>query len=104
MNEARIKELREMAEQAAREAVPCSCIDAFKNRNLTDPQCAYCNYDEQIADAIERVAKEFAERALRTVLHPRHLHAQFAFTSVQQAEGFADGVVAKAISAAERGE
>jgi hypothetical protein len=59
---------------------------------------------KRIADALEATAKEFAEQALRVVLHRNNLHAQFAFTSVQQAEGFADDVVAKAIAAAERGE
>lgn len=28
----------------------CSCIDAYKLRKLSAPDCAYCNYVDEVAD------------------------------------------------------
>lgn len=47
-------------EQSERESVikeldkimPCSCIDAYKLRNLSAPDCCNCNYVEDIADFV----------------------------------------------------
>jgi len=30
------------------EALPCSCLNAYKDRNMVGPQCSQCNYAEEI--------------------------------------------------------
>lgn len=38
--------------------LPCTCIDAYKLRVLSAPDCAHCNYVEDVADfIIERERK-----------------------------------------------
>jgi hypothetical protein len=34
---------------AIKRALPCQCIDAYKGRRLTDPDCPRCNYAEAVA-------------------------------------------------------
>ncbi len=60
--------LRETAEKAANRFLLCHCDEAYKSRGLTQPDCPRCNYAADIADEIERVAKEFAEKALEQVI------------------------------------
>jgi len=56
--------------ERAREALDgCRCIPAYKDRNLTDPECAACNYEDEVAAAItetaERAARVAAEMGVR---------------------------------------
>lgn len=47
----------------------CSCIDAYKLRKLSAPDCAYCNYVDEVADwhmaevarIIEPLKKEYTD-------------------------------------------
>ncbi len=82
--------LREMAEKAA-ETEPvddCSVCDRYP-----DHTCV-----EHRADAIERVARAFAEKALRQMV-PNHSERYFNHGDYEL-----DGTYAEAIAAAEKGE
>jgi hypothetical protein len=32
----------------------CTCLDAYKARNLTDPQCRWCDIGDEVIELIER--------------------------------------------------
>ena len=42
----------EWLEKIIDEVMPCSCIPAYKDRNLTAPDCANCNYKEDLVAAL----------------------------------------------------
>ena len=67
--------LKRRAEEAAKTAIPCTCADDYKLRNRSDPQCFWCQHDEDVLAVVEAVAREFAIRttnALRMRLHCEH--------------------------------
>ena len=37
--------------------MPCSCIDAYKKRNMSAPDCANCNHKEELSEAIHELIK-----------------------------------------------
>ena len=37
--------------------MPCSCIDAYKKRNMSAPDCANCNHKEDLSEAIHSLIK-----------------------------------------------
>lgn len=86
--------LRAMAEAAAKERLPCTCTEDYAKRDLTDPQCVFCNYDDAIEDIAESVARQFAERAID----------EFQKTSIFSRGMLPEDRVAAAIAAAEAGE
>lgn len=47
MNKSREELIKEL-----NKIIPCSCIDAYKLRKLTSPDCANCNYADDVADFI----------------------------------------------------
>jgi hypothetical protein len=53
MNEELIKELNKI--------IPCSCIDAYKFRKLSAPDCANCIYAKDILDFIVAREKKIIE-------------------------------------------
>ena len=42
----------------------CTCIDDYKKRNLTDPECWYCVYGDYLIEAASTI-KELQEEAAR---------------------------------------
>jgi len=45
------KDMDKMREKIL-EIMPCTCIPAYKDRGLSAPDCASCNYGEELADYI----------------------------------------------------
>jgi len=48
MNNIKKKEIETMID----DVIPCTCIDAYKKRNLSSPDCANCLYRRDLVDAI----------------------------------------------------
>jgi hypothetical protein len=54
--------------------VPCSCIPAYKDRGMTDPQCTYCDVlgsEQDMADAVLTIPEiaGVIERAAKLAEH-----------------------------------
>lgn len=45
-------EMRESIIKYLKKIMPCSCIDAYKLRNLSSPDCSWCGYGEDIVEFI----------------------------------------------------
>lgn len=56
--------LRERCEEAAKKIAPCTCVDDYTRRGRSDPQCIGCAVADDFADAMEALARAFAEAAL----------------------------------------
>lgn len=64
--------------------IPCSCISAYTERSMSAPDCAQCNYIEEIADFILEDRKNVVApflNSLRKLSDPRsdsssHIEAQ----------------------------
>lgn len=66
--------LRERCEEAALGALgACSCHDDYSARDRTDPNCIWCNYHDEVKDALEGVA--LRERELTIAAMQRILRA-----------------------------
>lgn len=72
-------ESREELIRKLKEIMPSSCINAYKKRNLSAPDCAWCNYGEDIADFIiedrKKVAIKELEYLLNDLINPHIAHS-----------------------------
>lgn len=41
--------------------MPCTCLDDYKKRNMSDPDCSWCGYGEDITDFILADRKRICE-------------------------------------------
>lgn len=113
--------LHNFARAAADKLVPCTCIDAYRDRGLTDPQCANCEFAAEIADAMVALARDFARLVLAEVVvaekHPNMptyiAHAVLpqykklfglGYATMAEAEEHANWAIDAAIAAAEAGK
>ena len=54
-------------DRARRVLPPCSCEGGFKERGLVAPDCVWCNWGEDVADALAAVRADERERCARLV-------------------------------------
>jgi hypothetical protein len=50
-------ERREEIVEKVKKILPCTCDMAYTDRFLTDPNCPFCNYGEDIIDLVEAAWK-----------------------------------------------
>ena len=77
--------------------MPCSCIDAYKMRGLSAPDCAYCNYVDDIADMIMK-EREIIISSLREIKKRRSANTEEWNCSVT------GSAINKAIDIVDRGD
>lgn len=47
----------------------CHCLEAYKDRGMVDPGCAYCNTFDEVKDAIAEAIQEERRRISETIGH-----------------------------------
>lgn len=47
--------------------MPCSCLDAYKLRKMTDPWCSWCEYGGHILDFVLADRKRIVEPLIRVM-------------------------------------
>lgn len=47
-----MSDVRQELVEELNKIIPCSCIEAYTSRSMSAPDCANCNYVEELADFI----------------------------------------------------